>query len=499
MEKAIGGIQNAAASIRAFLGNYCKSKILQKYAYAQLETLVYANLAINLFRNITKENAKEYAWPVRTIGAIRTKFAAALKESRRAVKFALRNDKGITQAFYLRLTKSIGEEFPHLRAFLEDYKKVEEKIKTTLGEEQRGILKAGKINDELNEKFTTLLVEVFVQKKNGFPRSGEMEKVILRLNKTAMPKCARLLFESLRENERSVLFERRSQQSVFEKKLYLRWLEPINLLECLVFISLESIEKQRLKLGADEFGEHKVSVLIQLHARAIQVSNEILCLLKAGFADGANARWRSLHEITIIANFLSDNSNDVAKRYLEHEAIKRYKEAKDFNLHAKSIGYVPLERNALAELRQEANRLCQIYPDQYYGEYGWIPSSIIKKRNFRELEKHVKWNRFRPYYNLACNAVHGGVRGFYRLGLMDDKQSAMLLVGASNYGLYDPLHNTARSLGYITMCILKLAPCFEGILTMHLIGIYLKEINKSAGKVQAAIEREENDEKVHAH
>jgi hypothetical protein len=41
----------------------------------------------------------------------------------------------------------------------------------------------------------------------------------------------------------------------------------------------------------------------------LQIFNEILVLLKSGYADGANSRWRSLHELAVISFFLLDNNN----------------------------------------------------------------------------------------------------------------------------------------------------------------------------------------------
>lgn len=44
---------------------------------------------------------------------------------------------------------------------------------------------------------------------------------------------------------------------------------------------------------------------------------EILTLVKNGLADGAFARWRSLFELSVISNFISSNSEEVAKAYYE--------------------------------------------------------------------------------------------------------------------------------------------------------------------------------------
>lgn len=45
--------------------------------------------------------------------------------------------------------------------------------------------------------------------------------------------------------------------------------------------------------------------LVRLHARACQVLLEIIVLMEDGLADGAMARWRTLHELTIVATLLA--------------------------------------------------------------------------------------------------------------------------------------------------------------------------------------------------
>ena len=89
------------------------------------------------------------------------------------------------------------------------------------------------------------------------------------------------------------------------KKIYELWKEPLDLLECLIRISFESIEKHVNKLSKDKKENNfKLTALVNAHARALQISNEILVLLKAGYPDGANARWRSLYELAVISFFL---------------------------------------------------------------------------------------------------------------------------------------------------------------------------------------------------
>ena len=63
--------------------------------------------------------------------------------------------------------------------------------------------------------------------------------------------------------------------------------------------------------------KNRYYVLRKLHGRACQQFYEILWLLRGGFADGAYARWRSLFELSVIAEFISQNDEQVAKAFVD--------------------------------------------------------------------------------------------------------------------------------------------------------------------------------------
>ncbi len=79
----------------------------------------------------------------------------------------------------------------------------------------------------------------------------------------------------------------------------------------------------------NEFYEnnHVFFVLTRSHARACQIAREILTLIKNGYADGAMARWRALHEISVISSFIAKHGNEVAEKYLLHSNIESNKAA----------------------------------------------------------------------------------------------------------------------------------------------------------------------------
>ena len=65
-----------------------------------------------------------------------------------------------------------------------------------------------------------------------------------------------------------------------------------------------------------------LTALRYLNGRALQVANEILVLMRNGYADGAYARFRTLYEISIILNFIASHGDGIAKEYIRYEGHK---------------------------------------------------------------------------------------------------------------------------------------------------------------------------------
>jgi len=62
-----------------------------------------------------------------------------------------------------------------------------------------------------------------------------------------------------------------------------------------------------------------------IHGRGCHIATEIWHLLRGGFSDGAEARWRTLYELSIISEFILLIGEDIGKRYLAYESVEIYK------------------------------------------------------------------------------------------------------------------------------------------------------------------------------
>jgi len=481
--------------IEKFLNNYSKSTILQNYFMKMFESFFYATIINNFFTNLNKEIVKELKLPRGKIGQIKSEFKLLRKDLKSALSFSSKN-KNIDDEYYENLKIRIEKEFPEFQKITQEIEKVIEleKANDYMKKIEENIKKLEKPDANLDDFIIITILESFVQRGKDLPIGKEPNKLIKGLIKEIVPEFSKKIMKTLYTTSNKMLDSQRKIQKGFENRLYKRWKKPLELFECYIKVSLKCGEQQRIKLNKITNDKNRSihEALIKIHARSLQISNEILVLLRTGYADGANSRWRSLHELAVISFFLHENNNnEISRRYLEHEIVRAFKEAEDYRVYCKKLGYAPISKKEFNKIKREKEKICRKYGDRFQDDYGWIPSSILPNRNFRALEEYVNLSKFRPFYNLSCDSVHGGAKGFYRLGIMHEYQNRVLLVGPSNYGLADPIQNTAISLSHITVCLLSLKPDFENIIQMNVILSYVNDIGTKAVDIQKSIENEE--------
>lgn len=497
-EKYYDDLESASTTIIDFLNEYRESKILKDFAYQLIDSIVYANLIINFFRNLNRENVIECNLPYGKIGEIRKNFKHYHRNSKLALSASEKSDF-ITCKDYSDFKVNVENKYPEFTAiinYIEDEIDLKRNSKFLISQKKR-IAKAGKKEANMHDELLTIMIEQFVKANKNLPNSSDIENLVKNVfknfTKETLPEISDQIMERLHKDSRRMLRDERKITNQFNKRRYKTWKDSIDLFECMIKVSLESGQEQQQKLINKEDGKDnfKREALLKIHARALHISNEILVLLKAGYADGANARWRSLHELAVVAFFLLDQRDEVSKRYLEHTTIKAYKQAQDYRTCYKRLGYPPFDRKTYNQHKKEKEFLINKYGKGFNGEWGWIPESILKCRNFRELEKIVKLDHWYPFYSLSCDAVHAGSKGFYRLGLMDDYQDEVMLIGPTNYGLADVFQNASISLLHVSLCLLRLESDFDSIIQMQILGKYASELGVKASEIQLKIEKEE--------
>jgi len=496
-----GELEKAVSLFVGFLNNCGRSPALQEYAVQEFTSFFYANLISNLFKNLTPQNFREVQMPVGQIRAIRRAHQEVLKDVKAALSM---KGKKIDAKYYSAFRSKLTKEYPKLLKLVEEVEKALELNKASdyLAKKEKIIRKSGKTQTELQDLFATAILQTFVDKLHRLPNEREVSKL---MKKAMTPDFIRTLAKPLTKqldlSAPDMLAEQGLYRTGFEARLYKKWHKPLDLLECLIRIATETGDEKAklLAKSADKTNNYQRSALIQLHARCVQVANEILTLLRAGYADGANARWRSLYELAVIANFLRDQNNGVAERYLAHDTMKLLKETRDYQKVCRKLGYLPFKQSEVRTIKRRHDALLARFGKEfeYRTGYEWVlPATIGKTKgtvSFREIEDRVKFSKWHPFYNLSSNAIHSGPRGFFRLGLIH--QNEMLLAGASNFGLADPLQNTAISLSQVSVFLLTVEPSLEDLLKAEAIGSYSHRIGMAATRRQKRIEKEDQNKR----
>jgi len=489
-------------NVAIFLNKFNKSKALQTFVSSFIESAFYATLISNFFKNLTKDNAGELGLTEGDLKEIHHKTLPTQRDAR-AVLQAKSNK--IDLNYYLGFRHTTIKEFPKAEKIFKELEKPVplDSVQKHLVAKRAEIEKIGKRSQALEDVLITQFTENFIQKKNRFPNSNEYARILKKvMSKRSIRKFGAELKQSFDNRSAKILDENKSLITGFESRLYERWKTPFDQFQCMIRIAgdLGSDKKGRLVKSTNDTKKFTRSALIQLHARAVHISNEILTLLKAGYPDAANARWRSIHELAVIAFFLSKNSEDISERFLNHRIVKSYREAEKYQEMCRKMHEIPIPEEKFQAIKRQHDALLKRYGNDFDftgSGYEWVPKDLVlppgsKKRvSFPVVEKKVGLDQWYPFYSWSSNAIHGGARGFERLGTM--LHSDILLIGPSNFGLADPLQNTAISLSQVSTCLLMMEPLLFDLMAIQAVELFSKEIGISAVGVQKTIEKEERE------
>ncbi|MCI5196134.1 MAG: hypothetical protein D3919_07880 [Candidatus Electrothrix sp. AW5] len=297
---------------------------------------------------------------------------------------------------------------------------------------------------------------------------------------------ASILYKSFGKRTRSMLRERRREQNNFERQHYLLWKEGLDRLETYLVVAYELGENFNgyYRSEAAKRQDYLFDALTRLQARSVHVGSEVLCLLRSGFADGAHARWRTAHELAVVATFLVQHGEDVAKRYLKHEAVESYKAMLQYQEYTEALSLKKVPQEDEQHIKKSRDILIDTYGKSFGTQYGWAADALKKERpNFFDIEKATGMDHIRPYYKMASHNVHANPKGIqFRLGLA--KGEKLLLAGPSNYGLADPAQNIAVSILKTTTPLLGLVDNIDSIVMEKLMARYVDEIIESFVETQ---------------
>lgn len=245
----------------------------------------------------------------------------------------------------------------------------------------------------------------------------------------------------------------------FRQRLEERWGPAFDILRMMYTISQEigALAERRRRRARAKRNLILNDTIMHLHVRACQVVAEILCLMENGFADGAMARWRTLHEITIVAVVIARFGEDMAVRYRAHEAIEAKRAMDRYQQSHARLGFAPPSKKEIAEVERRYAAALALYGDRFGSEYGWAGHHLdLKKPRFVDLEDAAGKLEMRAFYGMASYNVHASPKGIaFRLGLIREPGQPTGLAGASNIGFIDPAQNSAFDLALLTSLIVR--------------------------------------------
>jgi hypothetical protein len=296
-----------------------------------------------------------------------------------------------------------------------------------------------------------------------------------------------IILDDLKSDPGSILAERVKCNSDFESNLFNLWGDALKLLEMIIVISIEVAESHHTEDGEASFGKkgYVFEALIRLHARACQIACEVLVLLRSGFADGAHARWRSLHEVAVVADLIRSRGEDLAEKYLLHDGIECFRAAEIYQERCKELGEEPLTDAEFSELKKTHDDLIKRFGENYRHDYGWASDVVGKERpSFQDIENFSDIKNRKPDYRMACHNVHANSRSlFFRLGRNPESKDDRLM-GPSYHGLSVPGRLTALSLGQITTALLS----YQTTLDTSMTSIILLKLQREVKEVSTRIE-----------
>jgi hypothetical protein len=268
----------------------------------------------------------------------------------------------------------------------------------------------------------------------------------------------------------------------FRKRLQERWGDGLEQLRMLITIAREygyELNKAGRRAGSGN-SPKTFEILIRLHARSCQIAEEIACLLSNGFADGAMARWRTLHEIAAVGCLIRRHGEELAERYEHHQIVESRKAALQYKQYQKRLRQKPLSKKALKEIEADYVSALKTYGTDFRDPQGWAAKHLGKRNpSIADIQEAAGIDYLAPYYRMASHNVHANPKGvFFKLGLLGETDT--LLAGPSNAGLADPGHATALSLVLISSLLLHLYPTLDN-------NIVMKVIQELGGEIGSAL------------
>lgn len=292
-------------------------------------------------------------------------------------------------------------------------------------------------------------------------QSAEFKVKYAELFKLSREACEESSLAEYKAKNNTLLAAYRKQTKGFETGVFERWELSFNHLEMMWSVAQELGEAHvhLIKAAGGKDDNAVMEALAHLFPRALLVAQEIICLLKGGFPDGALARWRSLHELSITAMYIAKHGEDVAIPYLLSSHFAARRGAVQMNRLAGNADQKMFSDTEMKEFDTSCTRAERMLGRKISKDsLGEWPRINEKHNNFADIEKDVGMDMLRPQYKWASTHTHAHHRPMDNLLGMAEGDAEKHLVSASNSGFVGPLQMVATTLAQITATYLLHVP-----------------------------------------
>jgi hypothetical protein len=305
-----------------------------------------------------------------------------------------------------------------------------------------------------NEEFLRTTAELWERAQaSGLPES-EFTKVVMDGIDNSIPAFVDRLLHDMPQ----MLRNRRRLARGFERRLRDRWGRALDLYRASIEVALESGSdfNEKHRPAAAEENDFLFEALTRLHARACTTALEVFTLLQSGYETGAHARWRTLHELSVVSNVLveAEQANDLAERFLLHSGVEDAQDARIYQRHAPALGYEPFDEDAMRRLSETRDGLIRRFGEEFDKRNGWAATLFDERApTFSRLEELANMAHMRPWYSFTSHRVHPGSKGA-AISVTHRGPNRIMIAGATNIGLADPGHGSLIALTQVTTCLL---------------------------------------------
>lgn len=329
--------------------------------------------------------------------------------------------------------------------------------------------------DELQREFERIVREA--QEAGNELTAKQVARVAEKTTKSA----GRAFYRTLIETAPDMLADRRKERAGFERRNFQRWQKAFELIET-IWVSCEELgrafnQHHRPEAVRDE--DYVFEAMTHLHAKALLVTSEIICLLRGGFADGALTRWRTLYETNVVGSLIRQEGQELALRYLAHSKVQAWNHSKDETAESDE------DEEDRQRLKAQAEYAIEKFGPELNRRNGWA-CAITGQKNptFDKLTELAEKTEEKSLYQHASLHVHGNHRELDELLGMCEAQENLLLVGPSNSGMVGPLTLAAFSMVESTSMLLLTKPNFDRIAFVNTLWRMAKRMNKLASGIE---------------